>query len=352
MGNDERFTTTRQKAGRYVVTDTITEETVILYSVGKPPNWKWFAQRGESVSVPFSTKRAAKDFAIESLSKGEFVTASQADNVDDYNDTVDEKTDIEVIEEQRMRFKAIRTMSRMTMTGLNRGLIISGPAGVGKTYDIQMMAEELYDIGDIDYSMIKGYTRPLGLYQLLYQNRFENNVVVFDDCDSVFSDEAGLNLLKAALDTTSKRIISWNTKAVENISVEVNGETEPLPRDFEFCGSIIFLTNIDFDRLIAKDNKMSPHFQALVSRCHYIDCGMHTKRERLLRVADVCNGKAKMLMVQCGLKEDVSRAVIDWMAVNLENLREVSLRSALKIGLLAAGDPEGWKEMAKITALK
>lgn len=343
------FTTRRNKPGSYVVTRVDNDDNcIIFFDEGKHA---WFCQKDDKISDSFRMKREAKDFAIQIMSGGK-VNSSSADVINESSESLKEKTDREIIEEQRIRFEAIDAMARMTLTGMNRGLIVSGPAGIGKTFGIQTLADELYDEGQIRYHFIKGYTRPIGLYTKLFEYSNPGDVLIVDDCDSVFRDEIGLNLLKAALDTSGRRIISWNSKSIEGVSIENDdGEKISVPKSFEYRGAIIFLTNIDFDSLILKNNKMSPHFEALVSRCHYIDCGMPSKREKLLRVMDVCHS-GKMLRNQCGLSEDMSEIVIKFMEVNVDKLREISLRMALKIGLLAAGNVERWKEMATVTCLR
>ena len=42
---------------------------------------------------------------------------------------------------------------------------------------------------------------PIGLYCKLYNFSNADNVLVFDDCDSVLLDDLSLNILKAALDS-------------------------------------------------------------------------------------------------------------------------------------------------------
>jgi hypothetical protein len=59
-------------------------------------------------------------------------------------------------------------------------------AGLGKSFTVEAVKEH----GDkINAVHIKGYVRPTGLYKTLYENRFKNSVIVFDDTDSIFSDD-------------------------------------------------------------------------------------------------------------------------------------------------------------------
>jgi len=311
----------------------------------------WHVVVGD-VDKTFAQKQLAKNFAEKILSGDEIETLESEVAQDIEANKTEPKSDEEIILEQRTRFDAVDAMARMTLSGHNKALIVSGPAGVGKTFGVQQLCDEFYDDGAIRYEMIKGYMRPLGLYMKLFEYQNEGDVLVIDDCDSVFRDEVGLNLLKVALDTGGRRIISWNSKSIENCHIETeDGDKIQVEKRFEYKGTIIFLTNLDFDALVAKDNKLSPHFEALMSRSHYIDVGMQSAREKLLRVFDVCY-KSRMLQNQCGLEDEASGDVINFMSKNINNLREISLRAALKIGLLRGGGVEKWKEMARVTCLK
>ena len=81
----------------------------------------------------------------------------------------------------------------------------------------------------------------IGLYTKLYEYSDKGNVVVFDDCDSVLLDDLALNILKAALDTSKKRRISWNTDSTYL-------RKEGIPDSFEFNAGAIFITNIKFEK--------------------------------------------------------------------------------------------------------
>ena len=81
------------------------------------------------------------------------------------------------------RFEALEVMSEATGRGINRALIVSGPAGLGKSYTVEAKMAELERKGH-HVTYIKGYVRPLALYKLLYETRFPNSVLVFDDSDS------------------------------------------------------------------------------------------------------------------------------------------------------------------------
>jgi DNA-binding NarL/FixJ family response regulator len=165
-------------------------------------------------------------------------------------------------------------------------------------------------------------------------------VIVFDDCDSVLLDDLSLNILKAALDTSKKRTISWNTDSSML-------RREGVPDRFEFKGGAIFITNIKFENVRSK--KLQDHLAALESRCHYIDLQMDTDREKVLRIKQiVADG-----MLDSYEFEDIQKdEVVEFVDGNRSRLRELSLRTVLKVADLRKSFPSNWKAMADVTVMK
>ena len=180
---------------------------------------------------------------------------------------VEQYTDEELIERTRGRFQILTDMTKAVKEGTVRAMIVSGPPGVGKSFGVEevLTRDDLFNqLGERKpkYEVVKGAMSALGLYAKLYKYSDSKNVVVFDDCDSVLLDDVSLNILKAALDTSKKRTISWNTDSRLLRS-------EGIPDKFEFKGGAIFITNIKFENVRSK--KLQDHLSALESRCHYID---------------------------------------------------------------------------------
>lgn len=255
---------------------------------------------------------------------------------------VSHETDAEILAKLKERFGALSIMSEATAFGLNRSLIISGPAGLGKSYGVMQILEKAEQKKMVPI-IVKGYIRPTGLYKLLYENRFKKSIVVFDDADSIFSDDVALNLLKAACDSTEKRRLSW---LAETRMEDEDGER--LPRSFEFEGSIIFITNYDFDEMIARGNKLAPHFEALISRSHYLDLAMKTKRDYFLRIKQVVADG----MLDDSLSRREQDILVKFIESNTERLRELSLRMVIKLAGLMKMNPTDWERLAKITCMK
>jgi hypothetical protein len=133
----------------------------------------------------------------------------------DTKTTQREETDSEIIERLRDRFDMLSDMTKAVRKGDVRAMIVSGPPGVGKSHGIETVLDRYATIealgGEQRYEVVKGAMSPIGLYCKLYKMADKGKVVVFDDCDSIFSDELSLNILKAALDSKKKRTIHWNT---------------------------------------------------------------------------------------------------------------------------------------------
>ena len=256
-----------------------------------------------------------------------------------------EETDEETIERLRERFEMLEDMTKATKRGDVRAMIVSGPPGVGKSHGVEKVLgkhELIAQLGDrpAKYEVVKGAMSAIGLYCKLYKHADKDNVLVFDDCDSVFSDELSLNILKAALDSKKNRKICWNTDSFKL-------RNEGVPDSFDFKGSAIFITNIKFDNV--KSKKMRDHLEALESRCHYIDLTIDTDREKMLRIKQITKDG---MLDEYQLGEHVEDEIVDYMESNKTKLRELSLRTVLKIADLAKAFPQKWEAMAENTVMR
>lgn len=249
------------------------------------------------------------------------------------------KTDEEVREEINARFDAMHRLVRITAEGGNRAMIVSGAPGLGKTHGVD---QELAKVEGIKVVRISGYTRPTGVFKTLYKHRHSNCVVVLDDID-VFSDENMLNVLKAACDMREQRTISWLT----NRPLE-DEDGEEIPSSFDFGGSIIFLTNKDFDREIAAGGKLAPHLDAMISRSMYVNMKVRTTRDYL-----ICLERAveKGALSSRGVCPNLEAEILDFVKVNVDKMHDLSVRALLKLANLAKADSE-WKATAKVIMFK
>ena len=258
------------------------------------------------------------------------------------------ESDESILNRLRERFEILDDMTRAVKKGDVRAMIVTGPPGVGKSFGVEKVLSKHDVFANVaqdeklkKYEVVKGAMSAIGLYSKLYQYSDKKNILVFDDCDSVLLDDLSLNILKAALDTSKKRTIHWNTDSRLLRS-------EGVPNSFEFKGGAIFITNIKFDHV--KSKKLKDHLEALESRCHYLDLTIDTEREKLLRIQQV--------ITECGMLDDYELTdlhkleVVDFVRANVHRLRELSLRTVLKIADLCVSMPDKWRAVAEVTCMR
>jgi len=256
-------------------------------------------------------------------------------------------TDEEIMDRLRNRFQILDDMTRAVKKGDVRAMIVTGPPGVGKSFGVEKVLSKHDVFANVaqderlkKYEVVKGAMSAIGLYTKLYEYRNAKNILVFDDCDSVLLDELSLNILKAALDSSKKRTISWNTDSRLL-------RQEDVPNKFEFNGGAVFITNIKFENVRSK--KLKDHLEALESRCHYLDLTIDTEREKLLRIRQV--------VAECGMLDDYEFSDLDKMLLldfiddNKKKLRELSLRMVLKLADLKKAMPN-WQAVAEVTCMR
>ena len=242
------------------------------------------------------------------------------------------------------RFEVLDKMTDAVANGNVRGLIVSGPPGVGKSFGVETILDEYEAMaklsGQSRTEMVKGAMTPIGLFQTLFNNSNAGDILVFDDCDSILFDEVCLNMLKAVLDSGKKRTITW--KAESNIL-----RREGIPERFDFKGGCIFITNVNFENVRSK--KIKDHLEALMSRCHYLDLGMDSTSDKFLRIDQIIRDG---MLKEYGFSKEFEKEIVDFMHKNAGRLREISLRMVLKIADLAKMDFDNWKSIAESTCMR
>jgi len=254
-----------------------------------------------------------------------------------------EESDAEIVERIRERFEMLKDMTKAVKKGDVRAMIVSGPPGVGKSHGVEEVLDRYKTMETLgagkSFEVIKGAMSPIGLYCKLFNMANKGNVVVFDDCDSIFQEELSLNILKAALDSKKTRTIHWNTDSFKL-------RNEGVPDSFKFEASAIFITNLKFDKV---KGKLREHLSALESRCHYMDLTIDTERDKMLRIKQVVQDG---MLQDYALDQEVKDEIVDFVDVNKNRLRELSLRTVLKVADLAKAFPTKWEAMAENTVMR
>lgn len=244
----------------------------------------------------------------------------------------------------RSRFDTLDRVMDGIVRGNIRSIIVSGAPGVGKTYSIETKLTEAKATGKISrFTVVRGTISPLGLYVLMWENRLAGEIIVIDDSDDIFRDEVGTSLLKSATDSGKKRRVSY----LKELALF---EQRGIPNNFVYEGSIIVLTNIDFEKEVAMKTKTAVHLSAVLNRAIYVDLGLHSKQALMARVEDVI--RTTPMLADEGLDAAQAEAVLSWLKDNQNSVRSLSLRTAMILAGMILTEPKTWKLTAKTTLLK
>jgi hypothetical protein len=231
------------------------------------------------------------------------------------------------------RFAFVEKLVNMVASGVQASAVITGEGGLGKTYTVRKTLEkagledmtalleeaEEGDVIDNGYITIKGFSTAKGLYRTLYENN--GKIVMFDDCDSILKDPVALNILKGALDSYDKRYISWNSEMKES---------DDLPRSFEFTGQIIFISNMDQDKID----------QAVRSRSMMIDLSM-TEDQKIDRMEHIALNDEFLPEYDAEIKTDA----LNLLREIKDDVKEISLRTLIAVSKIRASNTD-WKDLA------
>jgi hypothetical protein len=149
-------------------------------------------------------------------------------------------------------------------------------------------------------------------------------VIVFDDCDSVLKDPTSLNLLKGALDSYSRRIISWRADMRD----------EELPTSFEFKGRVVFISNLSSTQID----------QAIITRSMAVDLTM-TNDQKIERMRHLLDSGEFMPEFDKVHKVDAMN-LIDSLK---DKVKELSLRTLIQVTKIRKSAGSNWRNLAEYT---
>jgi hypothetical protein len=233
------------------------------------------------------------------------------------------------------RFNFVEKLVNMVAAGVQPSAVITGEGGLGKTFTVTKTLESagFKDISDLAefqvgsiintrkcFTMVKGYSTAKGLYRTLFENN--KSIIVFDDCDAVLKDPVALNLLKGALDSYGKRIISWNADMRD----------DDLPRSFNFEGRVIFISNMTQDSID----------QAIRSRSMLIDLSM-TADQKIDRMEHIAKSDSFLPEYDANIKADALKLIRELKDV----AKEINLRTLISVSKVRAANPKDYREMCE-----
>lgn len=250
----------------------------------------------------------------------------------------------DILADIKSRFDTLSRIMDGITNGHIRSVIVSGAPGVGKSHTIEQKLETAKANGKVkSYNIVRGTVSPLGLYVLMWENREAGQIIVLDDSDTIFGEETGVNIIKSATDSGKKRRVSY----LKELAMFDN---KGIPNNFVYEGSLVVVTNIDFEREIAANTKSAVHLSAVLNRAIYVDLGLQSKQALMARVEDVIRN-SDMLKDE-GLDVAQTEAVLLWLKENQNSVRSLSLRTAMILAGMVRTEPTTWKLTAKTTLLK
>ena len=271
----------------------------------------------------------AKALNITSTIDGEFSEAAGA--------VVAAVVEPEIKFDVNERFEFLADYVDMVADGDRKSTIVVGEGGLGKSFtvmnrlakkgmkniaDMEIGANVMYDIDRTTFVVVKGYSTAKGLFRTMYENR--GRLIVFDDTDSILRDETASNLLKAALDSYDRNIVTWNAESF--------GESD-LPRSFEFCGGVIFISNLP----------MSKVPQPLISRSICVDVSM-THREIVDRMRQIVADEEFMPEADAAMKEDAITFIE--RHIDHHQIKSVNLRTLIGVITNRRCKPANWQRLS------
>lgn len=237
-------------------------------------------------------------------------------------------------------FDDMRKLLNLVITRKRNSIIISGLAGVGKSFTVEETLKESGLVKGRDFEIIKGKSTSYALYQSLFENR--DKLIVYDDCDSILKNKDAINMLKAALDTNKERVISWKSKStfnpdpLETIEIKKLIQKGKLPDHFDFRGRIIFITNIYYKNID----------DALLSRSFVIDVTLKAK-DVLLRIETILDNIMRDVPEAT---YDIKKQVLDYFKYLVKNnqlKKPMSIRTFIAGVIIRLSGDENWKRLVR-----
>jgi DNA-binding transcriptional ArsR family regulator len=186
-----------------------------------------------------------------------------------------------------------------------KGLIILGAKGLGKTYSTIYFLKKL----GIKHEMVRGHISPIALFNVISRNN--ENVILFDDCLTLFKDDKKVGFILNALDEIG--IVDYRT---------YNMASGEITNKFVFKGKMIFIFN--------EFNEKNVILKALRDRCFTLS--LNFKRKEILE------------MLYTLAKKDGLIFLVDWLK---DRKIELSLRDYLTLKAIYKVAGDNWQSLAE-----
>jgi hypothetical protein len=267
--------------------------------------------------------KGAKNWRVANTKTPRHTFLTPVETILEENEEVTPEGEVMVDPESRPSMaQVLDTMEELTRCvamGYSNGLFVSGPGGIGKTYRITETLRMMSLQEGSDYIKITGYSTPAGLYKTLCEN--SDKLIIFDDCDNITRDPVGLNLLKAVLDTLPVRQVCWSS-VLEN-----------LPTSFVFTGRVIFISNMDVEKIT------NSSLNALMTRVLQVAIG--GSREEIIELMILL-----LPSIAAMLTPDDQAILAEFLRDNSTRIKNLSLRWVVNLVSLYRFSPLKWQQLA------
>jgi len=265
-------------------------------------------------------------------------------------------------------YDRLRKFLKMVAKG-KKSLIVNGDAGMGKTEFTNEIIEEYAKTHKKKCGKNSGTLTAVELYVKLHKFRKEGEVFIIDDTDRIFDTVESVEVLKAALDTTSKQKgVNWGKAYSTHLA------KNKCPVEFNYNGRVIIITNRNIRSApsqtpTAKQAMIAP----LKSRMGYFPAGLPSNEWKIEALRMFAAGyqskkdsKAKPYQLRCSAdillhKEDklaktdkhweessrtiVLNQIIDFIEKHQDDLTEISFRTVFQAIGYRNEYPDDWGDM-------
>jgi len=226
-------------------------------------------------------------------------------------------------------FDDLRNLVIMVINNVNPSLIVTGRGGIGKTHTVMNTLKEFDIQKDEEYVVIKGAATALAMYKALYFNN--GKIIIFDDCDSIFKDPDGVNILKGALDSYDDREISWLSRSTYDPNTQQPTESKLVPNKFMFDGQIIFISNMSMDKID----------KAVRTRSYTIDIDL--SESDMIKIME-----KNLPNVLPNVDLELKKEVFDFMKKEYRSSEEtINVRTLIKAIKIRLSGAPNWKTLIK-----
>jgi len=222
----------------------------------------------------------------------------------------------------------------MVKTGAAYGCVIEGPGGIGKTWRIINLLQ------DVEYAYTDSFTTPQALYCWLYANR-RKEVLIVDDVIGILDNAKALGFLKGGLwpvGEDNNRIIHYmTTKPMQ----DANGNY--VPNAFVLNARMIIITN--------KLNRKNLHLNAILTRIN--SCRVEIDYEEMINIMEQVSKKDYR-----GLSLEDRMEVLKFIQDNTSEANDdLNIRTLIKcfqqkVYSKRINKPDLWKQLAMMSILQ